>query len=103
MGYMPICPVRSNNQDVAQKHQISITQVPLWEISSISSVKKLFKKYKDACAVISCLSSRKGTKKDNLQAYMWIDRAANQGDEKAKKALATLEKILPKEIFDKKK
>ena len=63
MGYMPICPVRSNNQDFAQKHQLSITQVPLWEISSISSVKKLFKKYKDACAVISCLSSRKGTKK----------------------------------------
>ena len=64
MGYMPICPVRSNNQDFAQKHQISITQVPLWEISSISSVKKLFKKYKDACAVISCLSSRTGIKDD---------------------------------------
>ena len=64
MGYMPICPVRSNNQDFAKKHQLSITQVPLWEISSISSVKKLFKKYKDSCAVISCLSSRTGTKKD---------------------------------------
>ena len=67
MGYTPICPVRSNNHDFAQKHQLSITQVPLWEISSISSVKKLFKKYKDACAVISCLSSRKGTKKDSWE------------------------------------
>ena len=67
MGYTPICPVRSNNQDFAQKHQLSITQVPLWEISSISSVKKLFKKYKDACAVISCLSSRKGTTKDTWE------------------------------------
>ena len=45
----------------------------------------------------------KGLKKDNLQAFMWIDRAASQGDSKAKKALTTLEKVLPKDILKKKK
>ncbi len=42
----------------------------------------------------------KGVDKDNLQAYMWIDRSANLGDEKAVRARDTLQKALPKEIFN---
>ena len=41
----------------------------------------------------------KGVKKDDLQAYMWIDRSASLGDEKAIRARDTLQKALPKEIF----
>ena len=36
---------------------------------------------------------------DNLQAFMWIDRSANLGDEKAIRARETLQKALPKKIF----
>ena len=78
MGYMPICPVRSNNQDFAQKHQLSITQVPLWEISSISSVKKLFKKYDDSFSVISCPSSRAGTKEDAWEVAAKFTKIVNR-------------------------
>ena len=42
----------------------------------------------------------KGVPKDSLQAYMWIDRAAGLGDEKAAKARDTLQKALPREIFN---
>jgi TPR repeat protein len=42
----------------------------------------------------------KGVDKDDLQAYMWIDRSASLGDEKAIKARDTLQKALPKEIFN---
>jgi outer membrane biosynthesis protein TonB len=42
----------------------------------------------------------KGVPKDSLQAYMWIDRAANLGDDKAAKARDTLQKALPREIFN---
>ncbi len=42
----------------------------------------------------------KGVDKDNLQAFMWIDRSANLGDEKAIRARDTLQKALPKEIFN---
>jgi len=42
----------------------------------------------------------KGVEKDDLQAFMWIDRAANLGDEKAVRARETLQKALPKEIFN---
>ena len=31
---------------------------------------------------------------------MWIDRSANLGDEKAVRARETLQKALPKEIFN---
>ena len=41
----------------------------------------------------------KGVEKDNLQAFMWIDRSANLGDEKAIRARETLQKALPKKIF----
>jgi len=41
----------------------------------------------------------KGVERDNLQAYMWIDRAASLGDDKAVKARDTLQKALPKDIF----
>ena len=42
----------------------------------------------------------KGVEKDDLQAFMWIDRSANLGDEKAVRARETLQKALPKEIFN---
>ncbi len=42
----------------------------------------------------------KGVEKDNLQAFMWIDRSANLGDEKAIRARDTLQKALPREIFN---
>lgn len=42
----------------------------------------------------------KGVTKDDLQAFMWIDRSANLGDEKAVRARETLQKALPKEIFN---
>ncbi len=42
----------------------------------------------------------KGVEKDDLQAFMWIDRSANLGDEKAVRARDTLQKALPKEIFN---
>jgi TPR repeat protein len=37
--------------------------------------------------------------KDDLQAFMWIDRSANLGDDKAKRARETMQKALPREIF----
>ena len=64
MGFFPVCPIRENNQCFAKKHNLSINQVPLWEISNLDSVKKLFKKNHDAHAIISCISSRTGVKKD---------------------------------------
>jgi len=42
----------------------------------------------------------KGVEKDSLQAFMWIDRSANLGDEKAIRARDTLQKALPREIFN---
>ena len=41
----------------------------------------------------------KGVEKDDLQAFMWIDRSANLGDDKAKRARETMQKALPREIF----
>ena len=64
MGFFPVCPIRENNQCFAKKHNLSINQVPLWEINNLDSVKKLFKKNHDAHAIISCISSRTGVKKD---------------------------------------
>ena len=37
----------------------------------------------------------KGVKKDDNQAYKWMDRAANLGNEKAKKARNLIAKVLP--------
>ncbi|HJO74146.1 MAG TPA: hypothetical protein QGH84_02890 [Rhodospirillales bacterium] len=42
----------------------------------------------------------KGVEKDDLQAFMWIDRSANLGDDKAMRARETLQKALPREIFN---
>lgn len=42
----------------------------------------------------------KGVVKDDLQAFMWIDRSANLGDEKAVRARDTLQKALPRKIFN---
>ena len=64
LGFFPVCPIRENNQCFAKKHNLSINQVPIWEISNLDSVKKLFKKNHDAHAIISCISSRTGVKKD---------------------------------------
>ena len=65
MGFIPICPIRSNNLNFIKKHKLSLNQVPICELKNLSSVKKLFQKHSDAFAVISCIASKTGTKKDS--------------------------------------
>ncbi len=65
LGYLPICPLRSKNLEFTQKMRLSLEETPIWDLTNRSSIRNVFNKFPDICAVISCVASRTGGIKDS--------------------------------------
>ena len=64
-GYIPVCPLRSENPEFVHQMKLKPEQTPIWDLKNKSSVSNVFSQHPDLCAVISCVASRSGGIKDS--------------------------------------
>ena len=64
-GYAPICPMRTQDQNLIRFLKLSEAEAPLWDPHEEKSVKKIFSDLENIEAIISCIASRSGTHSDS--------------------------------------